>query len=66
MRSLLVSLFGVYMPVMTDVYDSAGVVVGSVVADGVAGVDWPWVAGVVLFGVVLYCFLRMVGGMLHD
>lgn len=32
-----------------------------VVASGLAGVDWPWVAGVFLFAIVLIAFFWVVG-----
>ena len=32
-----------------------------VVASGLAGVDWPWVAGVFLFAIVLIAFFCVVG-----
>lgn len=54
MKALITSLFGVYEPVMA----------GEVVASGLAGVDWPWVAGVLLFAIVLYSFFRLVGVLL--
>ena len=57
MKELIVSIFGVYEPVATTV---------QVVASGLAGVDWPWVAGVLLFGIVLYSFFRLVGVLLGD
>ena len=72
MKELIVSIFGVYEPVATTV---AYVVPGSegstleevqVVASGLAGVDWPWVAGVLLFGIVLCSFFRLVGVLLGD
>lgn len=66
MKDLILSLFGAYEPVMTVethvVVDVAQTV--EVVAAGVAGVDWPWVAGVLLFAIVLYSFFRLVGVLL--
>ena len=66
MKDLILSLFGAYEPVMTMethvVADVAQTV--EVVAAGVAGVDWPWVAGVLLFAIVLYSFFRLVGVLL--
>lgn len=53
MKEILIAIFGVYEPLVDPVS-------GSYVY-GVAGVDWPYVLGVLLFGVVLYCFLRLVG-----
>lgn len=64
MKDLIITLFGSYEPVMTTVADEA---LGSVqtVAAGMAGVDWEWMAGVALFGIVLYSFLRLVGVLLR-
>ncbi|MPM19000.1 hypothetical protein SDC9_65418 [bioreactor metagenome] len=70
MKELITSIFGIYEPVMTtQTYvvpglEGSTLETVSVVAPGLAGVDWPYVAGVLLFAIVLYCFLRMVGGAL--
>lgn len=56
MKDILIQLFGSYVPVTDSV-------TGSVVA-GFAGVDWPWIASAVLFGLVLYSFFRLVGVLL--
>lgn len=67
MKDLMTTLFGTYIPVTnpeTVVGSDGNVEVVDVVVSGLAGVDWPWLCGVALFAVVLYCFLRMVGGLL--
>lgn len=57
MRDIIISLFGTYTPVTyTDVNDIA------VIPDGLSGVDWPFVSGVLLFAITLYCVFRIVGG----
>lgn len=68
MRDFIVSLFGVYEPVMTQqavTYTAAdGTVVTElveVVASGAAGLDWPWIMGVLLFAIVLYSLFRILG-----
>ena len=65
MKNLIIELFGEYIPVtyMENVYDAAGEVVNmqEVVASGVAGVDWPWLVGVLLFALVLYSLFRLLG-----
>ena len=61
MRSLIETIFGVYTPVLTDVYDASGTYVGSVVASGSAGVDWTYIGGIVLFAIVLWSFFRLLG-----
>lgn len=57
MKQLLTNLFGIYTPVT----DQSGNVVS-----GMAGVDWPYVLGVCIFIVFLYCCLRIVGGLLTN
>ena len=52
MKAVIESIFGVYTPVT----DAEGVVVS-----GMAGVDWPYIAGAVLFAIVLFCFFKLVG-----
>ena len=56
MRDLIVSLFGTYTPLVDPVTGNAVL--------GVAGCDWEWIAGVFLFGIVLFGFLRMLGVLL--
>ncbi len=67
MKDLILTLFGAYEPVMTVESHVVADVVETVeiVAPGVAGVDWPWLAGVALFAVVLYSFFRLVGVLLR-
>lgn len=55
MQTVINNIFGVYTPVM----DSNGVI-----PSGMAGVDWSYVAGVVLFAVVLLCFFKIVGAVI--
>ncbi len=52
MRELIISIFGAYTPV-TDAAVTP--------LQGMAGVDWPYLAGVALFGLVLYSFFRLLG-----
>lgn len=68
MRSMLIELFGEYTPVMFEqvhyiqTADGGYIkVMSDVVASGLAGVDWPWVAGVFLFAIVLYSLFRLLG-----
>lgn len=66
MKDLMLSIFGTYSPIMTSVYDSEGNYIGDVVASGFAGVDWQYILGVCLFGVVLYCVLRMIEAVIRS
>lgn len=60
------SLFGGYHPrthVVTT-YLSDGTTVETVeVIPGLAGLDYVWIASVVLFALALYCIFRMIGGL---
>lgn len=67
MKSLITQLFGTYTPVMTENihYYTFGEEVYAetieMVADGAAGLDWPWIMGVVLFAICLWSFFRLLG-----
>lgn len=63
----LVSIFGEYTPLTQTVttYFADGTSVQSVeYVSGVAGLDWVWISGAVLFCIVVYCIFRMIGGVL--
>lgn len=70
LKALVTSVFGEYKPIRTNTVVSQ--TVGSdtyqylveTVAPGSAGVDYEWVAGVVLFAILLYCLMRLLGGVL--
>ena len=62
MRELIESLFGVYTPpTYTKV---VGDITSEVIPSGAAGVDWPYVLGVLAFLLVLYCILRIFGAVI--
>lgn len=65
-KALIETILGVYVPIYTDVYDETGTVIGQAVAQGVAGVDWTFVIGGIIFAVTLYCILRMIGGVVTN
>lgn len=54
LRNILVDLLGDYTPVTYIAGET------EVVANGFAGVDWPWVASAVLFILVVYAIFRLV------
>lgn len=68
LKAVIRSIFGEYRPVTTTaVYSETvdGDVVTSlvdVVASGTAGVDWEYVSGVFLFGLMLFCLFKLLGG----
>lgn len=54
----LSGLLGPYIPIT---YNLEG---NSVIPSGLAGVDWPYIIRAVVFIVVLWSILRILGGML--
>lgn len=67
MQDIFTAIFGTYTPVTSDSAVAAAdgsVTIVTEVASGMAGVDWPYVLGVLLFAVVLYSFFRLVGAIL--
>lgn len=59
MKDLIISIFGTYEPItyLNDLGET-------VYLQGVAGVDWAYVLGVLGFFVTLYCILRIIGGVI--
>ena len=66
MTQILQDIFGVYTPITTEVYSDAGEYVGTVVASGMAGVDWQYLAGVALFAIVLISVFKLLGVILKN
>lgn len=72
MKDLLISIFGEYVPVTYEavqgVYNAAledvEMLTYDVIPSGLSGVDWPFVLGVVVFIVSLYCVLRIIGAVI--
>lgn len=70
LKSLVTSIFGEYTPVTTTsvitetVGNETHQYLLETVAPGAAGVDYEWLAGVVLFGILLFCFMKLLGGVL--
>lgn len=70
LKSLVTSIFGEYTPVTTTSVISETVgndthqYLVETVAPGAAGVDYEWVAGVLLFAIMLYCLMKLLGGVL--
>ena len=70
LKALVTSIFGEYTPVTTTSVVSQTVgndtqqYLIETVAPGAAGVDYEWVAGVLLFAIMLFCFMKLLGGVL--
>lgn len=64
MLALIETIFGTYSPVTYEVYNAVTESYDTVVAQGFAGVDWPYILAVGGFFLVLFCILRIVGGVI--
>lgn len=73
MKALIASIFGTYTPV-TYVHEWAQwdvateqyiVMQEDVIPSGLSGVDWPFILGVLIFIVSLYCVLRIIGAVIN-
>lgn len=70
LKAVIRSVFGTYQPNMTtaaitETMDGETVTtLVDVVADGAAGVDYEYLAGVLLFGIMLFCLFKLLGGIL--
>lgn len=65
LKQLIIDLFGSYTPITYQIEDSSGNLL-EVIPSGSAGVDWTWIAGVLLFALTFYCIMRIVGGILTN
>ena len=70
LKSMVTSIFGEYTPITTTSVISETVgnetrqYLVETVAPGAAGVDYEWIAGVVLFGIMLFCLMKLLGGVI--
>lgn len=62
MLELITCIFGSYTPVTYEIYNAVTESYDTVVAQGFAGVDWPYILAVGGFFLVLYSILRIIGG----
>lgn len=68
MKDLILTIFGSYEPITYESYVMTDNTSGSyelvnIVPDGIAGVDWMWLGGFLIFLVFLFCILRLLGGL---
>ena len=65
LKDLIVDLFGPYEPqtetITQSLSDGSTVTVEQRIP-GIAGLDYEWFAALCLFGLMLYCFFRLLGG----
>lgn len=70
LKAVIRSIFGEYTPNMTTTAVTEtvdGEVITSLidtVAYGTAGVDWEYISGVFIFGIMLYCLFKLLGGII--
>lgn len=65
MRSALVAIFGEYTPKTQSVstyYDGQLLDTSTEYVPGLAGADMEWIAGVIVFTVMIYCLMKLLGG----
>lgn len=63
--SIVESLLGTYSPktyLVTTYMPDGSYVESHEIVPGLAGLDYEWIAGAVLFTLALYCIFRMIGG----
>ena len=63
--ALVNSVFGDYQPrtqTVTEVYSDGSNVTYTEVVDGLAGLDFYWLGGVLVFSIVLVSFFKFLGG----
>lgn len=63
MRIFLDGILGVYTPTSYVIYTSGGTS-ETVIPSGLAGLDWSYIFTGILFCIVVYCFLRMLGSII--
>ena len=59
------SVFGDYQPrtqTVTETYADGSTVTYTEVIDGLGGLDWYWLGGVLVFTIVLWSFFKFLGG----
>lgn len=63
LKELILSVFGDYEPRTQTIETTQGdqVTTQVEIIPGVAGVDWPWLAGVLVFSIAFYGFFRILG-----
>lgn len=63
LKDLVLSVFGDYEPRTQTIETTQGdqVTTQVEIIPGVAGVDWPWLAGVLVFSIAFYGFFRILG-----
>ena len=70
LKALVTSIFGEYTPITTTSVISQTVgndtqqYLIETVASGAAGVDYEWIASVLLFAIMLFCLMKLLGGVL--
>lgn len=70
LKAVIRSVFGTYDPVTTTAVYTETVngetvtTLVDVVADGSAGVDWEYISGVFIFGIMLFCLFKLLGGII--
>lgn len=64
LAGIVSGIFGPYTPrtYTTTTYIDGQAVTATEIVPGVAGLDWPWLCGAALFGIMLFCLFKLLGG----
>jgi hypothetical protein len=62
MKDIIINLFGTYTPDIITIYEETPE--GLQIAKEVVIPDYPYIFGILLFSLTLYCVFRIVGGMI--
>ena len=69
MRDVVVMVLGEYSPrtqTVTQYISDGSSETYTEIVPGVAGMDWAWLSGAALFGLVLFSFFKFVGVLLKN
>lgn len=66
LAATMADIFGTYTPLTYEVTTYAGgtTYTTTEIVPGLAGMDWPYLCGVSLFAIMLFCLYKLIGGVL--
>lgn len=62
--AFLSSVLGSYEPITYEVYNAVSEQYDTLIASGLAGVDWPYLAAVIVLAITVNSVFKCLGGML--
>lgn len=64
MISIIEQIFGSYQPISYQVWDPELQAFYEVIPSGLSGVNWPYVLSIIGFLMMLFCVMKILGGIL--